>query len=273
MIRAIVFLSLMLGTACPVAAIELVGVDEFNDTLVAIDPTNAATTPLGPVGDPIIGSLAYDPNHRILYAASTTSLNLLTINPVDGTTSVVGYTGVELIHALEYDSNADVLYAVSSEADTLYRIDVMSAAATPIGPTGINRVGAMAFDPVSDVMYATDISPASGSSGLFTVDLATGQLNFVAGFNNPEVVQIAGLAFHPDFGLLGADNKQGAFTADHLFSIDPLTGQATSIGDLGINTNFLGIAFVEQIPEPTSALFVFQSGLAVVLLGRPYRRL
>ena len=65
------------------AAPVLIGSDTTNGRLVQIDPANAAVTVIGPLGDPIVASLTYDPIHRIVYG-SRKRTNCCESNPLLG---------------------------------------------------------------------------------------------------------------------------------------------------------------------------------------------
>ena len=134
----------------------LIGSDVTADQLFQIDPTTAAVTPIGPLGDPVVASLTFDPIHKILYGSSTQTDNLPRIDPLTGATTVIGKFGVGLMHSIEYNPNNNTLFGVSQATRLLYMINVATGAASPIGATGIADIGGIAFDSVNDIMYATD---------------------------------------------------------------------------------------------------------------------
>jgi hypothetical protein len=176
----------------------------------------------------------------------------------------IGKLGVSLMHSIEYDSVHGVLYGASNETGHLYTIDVFTGAATSVGPTGISAIGGLAYDPVHNVMYATDAGPAR-STGLFTVDLATGASAWVGAFENQEAEHIVDLTFDERFGLFGVDNGLTDGAISQIFSIDPAVGKATFMRNLQ-RGNFLGLTFV--VPEPTcGTLALWISGLLMVHFG------
>jgi hypothetical protein len=159
------FLSATRVLAAPI----LVGVDVQFGTLLRIDTSSGRGTPIGHVSDTAAG-LAFDFNHGILYASSTTSKNLVRIDPATGATTVVGPMDVSLMHGLEYDPLNETLYGSTTSSANLYRISVETGEATLIGHHGISGLGGLAFDPVNGIMYGGDITGKS----LYTVNLSTG---------------------------------------------------------------------------------------------------
>jgi hypothetical protein len=191
---------------------------------------------------------------------------LYTINPVTGAaTRVCQFAGIHIYAGgLAYDTTTDTLYATGAlDSDTgttrLFTINRFTGAWTnfPGMSSTINlSQGGLAINPVTGIMYA---SGGNGfqSSGLFTIDKATGAATLVGqcgpsccsvpefGFN------INGLGFRSD-GTLFANGLtlsgvpvNGAYSL--LFTVNIATGPATTVGTHGVNTgrqlNYSGLAF------------------------------
>ena len=70
---------------------QLVGVNIGNNTLISINPTTGAFSPVGPIGvGQAMNGLAYDGNHGILYGVDTSIDRLVRINPLTGAGTIIG---------------------------------------------------------------------------------------------------------------------------------------------------------------------------------------
>ena len=240
--------------AMHIGSATLIGSDVDSDTLFEIDLGTAALTFIGPLGDPVVASLTWDPGNSILYGSSTSTNSLLIIDPGTGDVTLVGAFGLTLMHAIDYQSNTGTLYGMSTSTSSLYTINTVTGLATLVGSSGIT-VGGMAYDPINDIMYATDAGP-DGSTGLYTIDLDTGAGTFVGSFDHPAVEQMTGLAFDPILGLYGTDNGLFFGAVNQLFRINAGSGEATLVGDLN-DGNFLGLTF---IPGPPALVVLMLGG-------------
>ncbi|MCB9855555.1 MAG: PEP-CTERM sorting domain-containing protein [Phycisphaerales bacterium] len=250
------------STSAIAAEIRLIGSDVSAGKLVDISLMTGMSTVIGPLNDPIVGGLGYDGNHHILYGSTTSTNMLLIINALTGATTPIGPLGVTHMHSVEYDTTHDVLYgATNFNTDLgLYSINVNTGLATLVGVHGIQGLSGMAYDPVNDILYGAD----SFNGRLYTLNRATGAATLVGSFNNPQVVQMVGLAYAPGIGLYGSDNKGSASLIDQLFRIDTQSGQATLVGNIGVG-NVLGLTFV---PEPSASLLLMAGVGALVIRRR-----
>jgi DNA-binding beta-propeller fold protein YncE len=215
------------------------------------------------------------------------------IDTVTGGTTLIGDTGLAGIIGIAYDFDNSVLLAYTDDA-ALFEIDLSNGSSLPVsglrselfegdlafGPDGTlfavtgTRFGAVdlltgAFDDLHGLSAAdVDISglaidatgiiyayqtQSSGTSGLIRV---FGDLGFASSSGLPDVdgsAGVAGMDFDPDGGELYLSNGLA------LFTIDPVTGGSTYIGDHDVS-GMSGIAFV---PAP-SAVVLLACGMAVM---------
>jgi hypothetical protein len=251
-------------------AAVLIGSDSVSGSysrLVQIDSFTGAKTVIGALSDPVVGGLAWDPNHHVLYGSSTGTDRLVRIDPsTAAVTSVGSYGSAGGMHGLEYDAVHDVLYGTSSLNRSLYSIDTTTGAATLIGAywdAGGLAIDGLAYDAEQQVMYgATSGFSSVGHppAGLYTLNLQTGAAAYVGPFGAGSSSFAQGLAFDPAVGLFATDTHGADFTFDNqLYQINPTTGSATLVGPMG-KGNVLGMAF---IPEPSTALL---TGILVSLV-------
>jgi hypothetical protein len=232
----------------------LVGAYSGNHELVSINPANGQATPLFPLVPEVFGDLAWDPNHGVLYGATTSNHALYRIDLGAETATLIGHfaLGFGYMHGLEYDSNHDVLYGITNQtsAPALYRINVNDASTTRVGVHGVYGLTDLAYDRVNDIMYASEA--LTGEQRLRRINLAAGFTTVIGNYNIPGAFQVGiGLAYDPRLGMFATDNGLGV-TPDALYSVNPATGQATFIGFSGLvpDPNLIALTF---IPEPAGA--------------------
>jgi hypothetical protein len=138
-----------------------------------------------------------------------------------GSVNQVGVTGFDL-RSLALDPATRTLY--STEYGGLLTVDMATGAGTTIGWA----LGAesMALDPVTGLVYMAD-------QVVYRFDPSRGQQTFVTSFEFADDVQ--SLAFDPRDHLLYATFGTDVYAsmANLLASIDPDTGTATVLGDIG----------------------------------------
>ena len=217
-------------------AVELYGVDSTTATLVRIDKTTGATTPVGPVGVSVVGSLAWDAAAGVCYGTDTSNWNLITIDLATGATTVVGPTNIYFPHCSAIDPATGNLYSLDIFNGEFYSVDKTTGAKTFIGYCGYGDVGALDFDPTTGILYGARSDPF-GFGHLITIDLATGAATLVG-----TTYRFTSLAFDEYGNLFAAENGFITGTGSDLYSIDKTTGNHTLIGSLGLH-NVLGIEF------------------------------
>ena len=240
---------------------DVTGSPNFLDFVWSVDPaTPAATNPVEmDIGNAIAG---FEYGNGLYYAANTnTNTDLFVLNP--GTGSLVNTLtmtfpgGGDVITSLEF-ANGILYGGFTTEGggpSNLVSINTNTGNTTLIGAMGIGApTGGLAFD--GTTMYTVN-SGAGGSATLYTVDLGSGSASAVAAIldGSGNSVTLTGLEFGRDgvlYGLGRAGNE------DDLFAIDPITGLATNLGNLG---PFSGqTTTLTSIPEPTSLFLLSAAG-------------
>ncbi len=120
-------------------------------------------------------------------------------------------------------------YAVEYGGNNLYRIDTTTGAFTLIGPmvpSGSEQWTGMAWDPTTHTAYATS------DKSLYTVNLATGELLYVASYSNSSELMIS-IAVSNEGQMYGV-----GIANDSLFRIDKATGTMSTVGTIGFNANY-----------------------------------
>jgi hypothetical protein len=237
-----------------------------NGWLVIVDQSTAAVTPVGhPAGVSKLSGIAFEPNGD-LFATSLSSVafpppvpvapttNLIKINPANG--ALIANIGMVTaggqpiqIADLAAQPGTGVLYGISSSssgdfnaAGNLYTINTATAVATLVGATG-DFFGSIAFAPNGTLyMLAADLDSSGNivNQSLKTLNPANAHmLTSVATTVNPGAL---GIRF--DGKIFSGEGDDG-----NIFTINPVTGQATLVGNTGLN--FIGdLDF--QAPEPVS---------------------
>jgi hypothetical protein len=263
--------------------------DSTNDgALALVSQTTGAVTIVGhPAGVARLTGIAFDsagnlfattsdnqpfpppvPNPRtsnLLLLDRNTGAILRNIGPVHDA------AGAMNISRIAIQPGTDKLFAVRSPEDQtgqfgkLYTIDKTTGLATLIGDTHA-FFAAIAFAPDGRLFEAAaDLNFQTGdvlNIRLQTLNPATGAVLTSV----PTVDYLPALGFRPGDGVLFA----GTGDSHQLFTVNPLTGALTLVGDTG--TNFVSsLSFgPAPVPEP-STLALFSLG-ALGLLGHAWRR-
>lgn len=147
------------------------------------------------------------------------------------TGTVVGSLGVDWqFGGIGFDS-AGTLFGWNSGNHSLYRINTATGAATLIGAGTQALIETMDIRPVSGRAFVHSVA----NNSIYEINLATGATTLV-GATSP-ATRWTSSAFSPTGTWFGHDLDNST----NLFTIDPLTGAATSIGPLsgysGLKTN------------------------------------
>ncbi|MEX0585800.1 MAG: SdrD B-like domain-containing protein, partial [Pirellulales bacterium] len=160
------------------------------NTLYRIDPRTGTSTAIGPTGHTIgEGDIDFDPTTGVLYGLYTLDEGqfslprMFTINLATGAATECGLVlpGTDL-SAMAFDAGGN-LYAIDSIDDQLLQLSKNSASI--LTSVALNHdVGTQAgidFDPVSGTLYLIDGGNFNddSSSGIYTIDPATGQVTLV----------------------------------------------------------------------------------------------
>lgn len=243
------------------------------------------------------GGLAYDAASDRLFAtgawdASTGTSTLFSIDRFTGALAEIGPmgNGINLTSGgLAVHPLTGVMYAAGTngfQSSGLFTVDKSTGAATLVGqaggqcctaPFGFNMNG-LGFAS-NGTLYANGFSLSGGDSSLYTLDLASGAATLVGlhGVNVGRNLQYSGLAFAADGRLLSLGSYDAASGA--LFTLDPLTGAATSLtppGPYASGPVHFGVdgglvfAPAAPVPEPAS-IGLMLAGLALLAASRQWR--
>ena len=165
------------------------------------------------------------------------------------------------------DAHASTLvpaaYAVQSDGDdTLYRINLDTGAVTAIGTgTGWSSVEGLTWDPVTMHFFGSD----DGQDKLIKINPSTGVGVEVGKFNVSGGIRAPGLAISNTGVIYLSSEKDNT----PLYSVNKLTGEATLIGETGIE-DITGLAFLDGIlygvSDETDSLYTLNTSTGVATL-------
>jgi len=246
-------------------------------TLFTVNPTTAATTPVGPVlvgALPVsITGLAFHPTTGVLYALTggaspNFARHLITINPASGAATDIGALGTA--GADMSFTAGGILYITSGNSTSIFTVNLATGAATLVGPTGMPNLqgDAFAINPAGTAFLSNQNIPGGVLS---TVNLATG-----AATPGPAItaVPVAGalnaMAFSPAGVLFAVDTNQGGpASTNNLVTVSTATGVAANIGALPANTDAIafGPALAVAVAGPVPTLGEWALALLAMLLA------
>lgn len=176
---------------------------------------------------------------QIVAYGATTGGQLLQINLSTGAGTLIGPIGFSGIESIEFVSGGTLLGIANT--NRLISINPTTGAGQLLGTvTGFNWVEALAYSSATDTLYASATTSVNAQADrLITINPTTGQPIFIApspfGANFGDV---DGLAVSATGTILGSQiNVPGP----RLFSVDPLSGQGSFIGNL--STAIVGLDF------------------------------
>lgn len=228
---------------------KLYSIDEA--TGVATEIATMANTTTSLVGATFLGGKLYGSD---ICGPSCFSIGTIDLN-TGAYTFVGNQDGSSNWHGLASDESAGLIYAIDiNDGDKLKSMTAAGLVTTIGSGTGIDGRG-MDYDDTNDILYAT------GSAGLYTVDVALGTSTFIGsmGISTGRI----GLAYDEFSNILYANDSSS------LYSVNTLTGAATLIGSNGV-TGIDGLAWqstAAAVPEPGS-LSLLGLGLAASVFAR-----
>jgi hypothetical protein len=260
-----------------------------NGWLDMINQTTGAVTPVGhPAGVNKLSGLAFLASD-ILYGSTINgnpgfpppvpnapTSDLVQINPFTGALikdiGLINAGGTVLqIADLAIQPGTGLLFGISasssgdfSAAGNLYIINKTTGAATLVGATG-DFFGAIAFAPNGTLyMHAADLDPNTGN--IVNIRLKTLNPTNASTLTAVAISDIPGaLGVRPD-GTIFAGNGD----AGKIYTINPITGQETTVGNTGLN--FVGDLDFQPAPEPMSLAMCGLGLLGLALYRRRPRR-
>jgi Putative Ig domain/Galactose oxidase, central domain/Kelch motif len=229
--------------------------------LVTINQTNGTGTVVGtPVANVGLPGLAFHPDGR-LFAATLTNLTpstLIQVNPDTGAliTSIGAITdnGTPIsIGDLSFQPGTGVLYGIRSQVGggRLYTIDLSTGAATLIGDTTTGAGGGLAFAP-NGTLYHSGYATDHVTFALNVISPVDGHVISSVGLDN----FYDGLGIRPTDGVIFATLGPAGNNSDAIYTIDPVTGVTTLIGNTGTgiasDIDFRSVTCTTPTPTPTA---------------------
>lgn len=250
--------SLGLLSALAANAGALYAINDGNDTLVTIDRTTFAVTPVGALGvSGDFGDMTWASTTNTLYAVGGRGNDALyTINTTTGAATLVGAHGIGDMFGLAFDSSTGTLYAQSALGRDLYTLNTSTGAATPIGGNGIYP-GGLAYNSFTNTLLLLEagggrVSSINRVTGAATVLANTGGIN--------------------DNGFTHDDELGGYWAADwsnNLFRFDESFARATfaNLGGAYAAIAYVGDAVV-GVPAPGSLALLGAALIGGLVLRR-----
>lgn len=170
--------------------------DITTSTLIEVDPTTGAGTPIGAFDSPsTIVSVAFDIATGKLYGTTAQAYGatngdaLYEIDPATAACTYIGALGIDNVFALAFDNNG-TLYGVGNDRHALFEISTLDGTVDLIAPIAQQFVFDIATRPEDGVTFLVD----SGTSTLYTLDLTTGATAPIGAY---DATNIVGLVFSP----------------------------------------------------------------------------
>ena len=164
---------------------------------------------------------------------------LQTIVPAIDQRGFAGITGGDFV-----DDDFTLQLMIDSDYDRLYRFDTLTGASTLVGwPTGNMTNGfeywsGVAWDATTDTLYGVtsryNTQRECFWTGLYTIDTTTAAASYVGPIATGADNCLIDIAVDGNGALFGLDIK-----TDTLVAIDKGTGQAMTVGALGVDANYL----------------------------------
>jgi len=201
---------------------ELMSIDTTSGNVYEIDVASGALNTVSSIQGGLTGVNTMDVwEDGTAIVHSNAGSVLYTFDVCQGTAIQLGSTGIAAMGGISF-GGGNQLYGLNASSDQLMLLDVQGGIASVIGPLGTN-IGnnGMAYDCSTDTLFGADAQ----TNRIFTVDPVTGMAsNFI---QTTVPFASVGLEFDHSTGLLLAA------TGGSLWSIDPITGGSTFIGDFG----------------------------------------
>ena len=221
----------------------------FAGEIFEVDPTTGATTLIGDTGLGSFHGLTRGPGSQIFGINQAGNLQLLDVDPLNATATVIGALNPQPTNTVEgdlaYDLSTDIIYAAfTGPSPNLIQIDPLTGDTVDLGDlltngTAFNgsniNVDSLAFR--NGVLYGVIVGNFEGADTvfndtLFTIDLTTRELSIVGNLGVDLPIGAGDIAYDSQRDVFFF--VQGEAADSQLYEIDPNTGQATLIGNMGI---------------------------------------
>jgi hypothetical protein len=271
--RLLAAVALLLLLASPSAWAGTFYVVDNNHDFGTVDLGTGVFTHIAFTG-PIFDSLTVTPDGTLYGHAA--DLHLYTINPANGSTTQVGTaTAPAPIWGLAAQSNATLLGFSEVFPPNYYSVPANGAAPTLLGnfgnggAFGFLGTGTLAFGPGGTLYWNARLS-GDAQSTFFSVNPANGNLTHIGTNLGSDVLSLVS----DGTTLYGIDTN--ATDNPMIYTVDPVTGQATGIGHVtgltaGVPENAVAFA-PSPAPEPAT-LTLALVGLPLLGAAAGYRRL
>ncbi len=245
---------LMLNAA---SAGTIYAVNDYNHTLITIDPVSLGVTTVGSLGvaSGDFGDLAYDgASGTMWWVAGRGNDSLYTINLATGAATLVGSHGIDDLFAL--GTVGGKLYGQATSGN-VYELNPVTAAPTLLGSNSVYP-GGYDWNPDAGLMVLL----AAGDTGAaHSVDLTTGAASLLsagAGFVNDNDI-----AYDGDRGIYWVGDYSG-----NLFKYDASWSRTTLLTNLGNIASLEYVSGGAPVPAPGALLLAGTGVLGVLRLRR-----
>jgi len=218
-------------------------------------------------------ALAYDGIHDVLYGSAVTFSDVpifYTINPTTGRATQVGSDGALGFFAagMAHDSLRDVLYAVGGNRfnqKSLFTVDRATGVGTLLGQVqNITRsIQDLSFDRGNDVLYG--LEEVGRGARVVRINPTTLETTAVTDAFGLDELSWGGLAFDP------ATRSLFVTANFYMYRVDPLTGQAVTVGlTYSPELHSIGaLTVMARVPEPSIlGMAMIATGVGAALLRR-----
>jgi len=255
---------------------DMIGVQFFkgNFQVDSINTTTGAQTAIGSSGIDRLNSLTATPSGDLYSVGGPNAANetqLVKLDPVTGAGTDLGALTFDIAPIRIGGAQAGVTGLAADASGRLIATMFSSRSLYSINPATLQAAQLTADNGLSADIVGLDFSPTGVlygttlvSRGLVTIDTTTWQATRV---NAPSSAfpNLQSIAFGPDGTLWGIGDSMGDISGSgRIYTINPVTGDATLAFGTGLSNNFRGIEFLSApapVPVP-AAVWLFGSGLA-----------